>query len=482
MNALDGVQLKKIELDPFYYPLYVENGLDFILNAGFFFDELEEPSDIEESLKILCTPISHIKKPRTAKHCVMVTTGSMCPVHDGHIEMMVRAKSRLESAGFEVLGAYIAPDHDSYVSRKNAEKALPIAERNRLVSMKIWEWDAQDWLSVDPWYGMFTQTDLNFTEIVARTKAYLSRYLGLDTEVAYVCGGDRQHFSQAFKDQGLCVIARRTGYDCVYGESERRLVVEMSNECSSTALRNDIDFDAKRFSPKSKLKLRDDDTPPLPFLDEFYGHVERIALCDQKRKFSEFDGGSLISLDPLIRGEHYLQVSRVYDVYGHNKLGYYSKSGYLPCNDDGKTYTLFDDDIYTGGTMRFADRLLKDQGIHVDRYLSFNLAEDDCEILDNRDFILFGKNNGLVVKLGESYYRMPYVYPFVDPMMRCSVSNPMGFSLKVWEFNAEMHKYSNLRLGDIDSGSVFKLIGFPEETRLSEICYYYFNLLRNLIY
>ena len=82
--------------------------------------------------------------------------------------MMIAAKERLELAGYEVLGGYIAPDNDEYAYKKNGEYAIPIEERLYLTTKKIWQWSQQEWLSIDPWYGLFTPTSLNFTDLVLR--------------------------------------------------------------------------------------------------------------------------------------------------------------------------------------------------------------------------------------------------------------------------------------------------------------------------
>src|SRR5574343_167580 len=207
MIAYDGKLDWKIRRDSFYWPLYEKHGFEHIVNAGFFYDDSDKDLDIAGTLKMLCTPLVNISKPNTSKHCVLVTTGSMCPIHDGHIQMVVRAKERLQSAGYEVLGGYICPDHDSYVSRKTGAGHINIYDRCVLVSEKIWENNLGDWLAVDPWYGIFNECDRNFTDLVTRTKLYLKEHTGIETEIAYVCGGDVANFSKAFEDQGLCVVA-----------------------------------------------------------------------------------------------------------------------------------------------------------------------------------------------------------------------------------------------------------------------------------
>ena len=107
--------LWKIKKDPFYGELYESYGLDFVRSAGFFYDSMDELSRSifeQNLLKVLCTPFNFLKKPETNQHCVLVITGSMCPIHTGHLEALKYASLKMESLGYEVLGSYICPDHD----------------------------------------------------------------------------------------------------------------------------------------------------------------------------------------------------------------------------------------------------------------------------------------------------------------------------------------------------------------------------------
>lgn len=359
------------------------------------------------------------------------------------------------------------------MQNKNNEQAIPVSERNSLVSKMIWKHGLEDWLSLDPWYGTFTKTDLNFTNIITRLKLYCKRYISLDTDIFYVCGGDRQNFSKAFTEQGNCVVVTRPGYKCNIEETDRIFIAENNNPISSTEIRCGIYTNKKH----KKLKIRNDNSPLLPFYIKYFDEIESVSSDDQNQIFNELDTSVIISLDPLIRDKYYLQVSRSYDLFGHNKLGYHLKSGDLPV-DRSTSYTLYDDDIYTGETMRFASKYLESVGINIESYFSFNLSEKNCEILDNRDFILFGKNNGLIVELLGDHYRVPYIYPFVDPLMRCSVVDSLQFSIDVWAFNAEIHKDSDMVLND--TSSIFSKLGFSEDMKLYDICRFYLNFLRNL--
>ena len=458
--------------DIYYAPLYEKYGKHFVLDAGYF----EGGNvDFDESLKILCTPLNHIKKPTKKKHTILVTTGGMCPIHYGHIEMMVAARIKLEANGYEVLGGYIAPDHFSHIQHKGITQiALSSSERNLLVSQKIWEHKAQDWLSVDPWLGTFNTTDRNFTTEMIRLELYIKKYLGFETEFCYVCGSDRANFAKSFIEKGLCCVVDRLGSSIDIIDNPRIFYTIGNSQLSSTEIRKTFEHNPKSVS----VKVRIDDTPTFPSYEEYFSNVEFVDVNEQRRKFYEEEAKSnndIISLDPLIGNTYYAQVSREFDLFGHTKIGYYTNEHNLPV---AATSTLYDDDIYTGGTMKFAsDYLKKEHSIVIDHFFSFNISQGE-EILDNRDFIIFGNEcNGLVIKLDDEHFRVPYVYPFVDPRVRCSILNPLPFSIDVWKFNCTIHQYDDTTLSE--KYPIFNKF-FDSNTKLYDICKFYLDFLEEL--
>ena len=50
---------------------------------------------------------------------MLLSTGALNPVHLGHVAMFDRARDALESQhGFEVVGGFLSPSHDTYLSGK----------------------------------------------------------------------------------------------------------------------------------------------------------------------------------------------------------------------------------------------------------------------------------------------------------------------------------------------------------------------------
>ncbi|MDD5151757.1 MAG: hypothetical protein PHC28_14980 [Flavobacterium sp.] len=141
--------------------------------------------------------------------------------------------------------------------------------------------------------------------------------------------------------------------------------------------------------------------------------------------------------------------------------------------DKTKQYHLYDDDIHTGETIEFIIDYLKNSGIDISNYFSMNYAT--TEILDNRDFIVFWENNGLVID--DDGTRVPYIYPFVDPYIRCSIINPLEFSIDIWKQNIKICERHNKKLVDTEQRYFYNKLGFKDNQYCWEICKFYYDFL-----
>lgn len=95
--------------------------MKYIESAGFFFDSTPDDETHIQDSKFFCTPVHKLQttKFNVEKPVILLSTGSFSPLHDGHIHMMERAKEILESKGYSVVGGYLSPSHDEYVSSKD---------------------------------------------------------------------------------------------------------------------------------------------------------------------------------------------------------------------------------------------------------------------------------------------------------------------------------------------------------------------------
>jgi ribA/ribD-fused uncharacterized protein len=68
----------------------------------------------------------------SGRRVVLITHGSMNPIHKGHLQMMARARSALEADGYQVVGGEIAIARQTHLAGKGVP-AMPDALRLRLI-------------------------------------------------------------------------------------------------------------------------------------------------------------------------------------------------------------------------------------------------------------------------------------------------------------------------------------------------------------
>ena len=433
--------LEKINADSYYKPLYEKFGLEYIIDAGFIYDNYPKIEPINAHLD--CTPISFmLEKLKVAKNpAIILSTGSFCPLHDGHLEMMVKAREAVEKAGYDVIGGYLAPDNDDYVLTK--ANVLNIHERISIINSQIKE---IDWIAVDPWSGVFRKYAENFTSLITHLEMYVERHFGREIPIFFVCGGDNARFMKTFELKGHCVVVERPGNDLgllrPYFDNKRRLLIYNNNKNSSTEVRKKF---IKKDKKRRKLLLRVDEYDErqekvIALLSKYFDEIVISDYAKEKEIFSSI-GSPFISLDSLLVGKHNLSVSRQYDYFGAKLLGRTNRPGTLSLeqqidNIPVSDYVLFDDDIHTGGTMSFVKNKLAERNIKTNGVMSLTLSTEFEEVLDVRDFYYNKENCGLVVLNSKNQIeRFPYMYPFVCPYERASINNPMEFSLALWDIN-----------------------------------------------
>lgn len=203
---------------------------------------------------------------------VLVTTGGLCPLHTGHINMMELAKKAAQKAGKVVLAGFFVPDHDSYVSIKLGSKSISAAYRVHLAEETLRE-VGSDWLMIDHWSALYASSDANFTTLVDRISAQLAFHVrtARPIEVIYVCGGDNARFSLSFVERGQCIVVPRPG-------SERK--IKQTKEHHGIQGNPRITFADGIMSDASSTAIRNGDTRSLP--DKI---VEKFRKIPPKRIF-----------------------------------------------------------------------------------------------------------------------------------------------------------------------------------------------------
>lgn len=486
------INKENIAKDSIYSELYNKHGENYVINAGYFENDNQNncftDEELIESLKFLSTPLPKIEELQD-NSIILLNTGCYNPIHQHHILMMDIAKHEMEQKGFHVAKGYFTPDADTYVKTKS-ELYYNINQRCELINKTL---ESFYWLTVDPWSATYVDTDVNFSTIYRRLELYIEKYLGRKVPIYYVCGSDRGNFSYTFEDKTIVI--------------ERSKIVEVEpNNMVVNVIKNDIHPNANYFSynvplsdsssqqreswsletfpklEKKKLILRIDTKNSFfgDILNDFYSEVNFNNISVQERIFNSLDKNT-ISLDSLLIDRFHLEISRFYNLGGYDFVQYNNRIGsdslieQIDRIPKGVSLYLFDDDIYTGGTLRFARKLLKDHDILGEITLVKTNIEQ-YEVLDLRDFILGDINNGLAIKApnGDTF-RVPYIYPFVDPYARASVIEPIKFSEHIWNVNYTLFNisYPKITVGSSKAFDCFKYIGFDDNTLIVDICKYF---------
>jgi NAD+ synthetase len=206
----------KLQRDPFYGPLTGLIGVEGAWEAGYFEDSRATlAADPRADNDWLCTPVFKARnrlRERSGKPlAVLLTTGALCPVHPGHVEMLEQARLALEKQGIGVLAGYLSPSHDEYVLGKCGSQVPSAAHRLHLCRQAVLD---SDWLMVDEWEALHTSVALNFTDVIERLTGYLNRHLNCaqPIRVYYVFGSDNARFALTFAQRGQAICVERPGF------------------------------------------------------------------------------------------------------------------------------------------------------------------------------------------------------------------------------------------------------------------------------
>ena len=529
-NKTDEAKLAwKILRDEYYSEVYKKYlDIDTVIKAGFILDSLELEDLNYYNLSLLTTPVSKLKDSKK-NPVVLLTTGGFDPIHDGHIYMMEFAKEALEKEGYDVIGGYLSPSHESYVSTKPYYK---INAYERLDLCQECVKDSQ-WLIIDPWESIYVKTYINFTDVIQRLEQYLRKHINPKIQVAYVFGGDNSEFMYCFEDKGIGICVERDGYSEKFNEMKKKFkgknTIFISNKSivSTYSSRNIRKRQGYKYKEQNYSKedgdyvIRNEGMIPLANYKEYVNNeklenahkkfleqlilllkeafnnkleVKTIDMQEQLKRASHvLEGRQTISLDTYYRGTYDIETSRLFDISDIQKkyisligrIGHDTIENQIEKINDG-SYILVDDDSATGKTIREIMSNLPER-INIEQIylLASMLNKKIFDIVDLRDFIIGVQNGGLVVKLPNGEIaRAPYMLPYVCLKTRATISasKEMEISTKLWKMNKEFYQEigGNITLAQTDSGfkKLMNYIGFDDNTLLVDICDWH---IRNIV-
>ena len=200
-------------------------------------------------LFIIMWPIELVKARALAAgadtpKAVIILTGALNPVHNGHVASLVHARAALEETGIAVLAGVLSPSHETYVRPKMARTAggRYWSTHDRLECCRR-ATAGSDWMCVGAWEAAGPHTFWpDFPVVCQALQAELVASEGLrDVRVYFVCGADHWKKCRLHRgmpgDLGLVVLPR----DGVRAKSDpkKRIVAASSAppDVSSTRIR-----------------------------------------------------------------------------------------------------------------------------------------------------------------------------------------------------------------------------------------------------
>lgn len=513
--------------DPWYHGLYDETrDTAALYQAGFFDDGLPVlDHDLRAwNTRLATTPLHKLTQNSTrasgGRLVVLVTTGGMAPIHDGHITMMNEARRILENDGHQVVAGYLAPGHDGYVGKKyGGTAAIPAEHRCAMVELATRD---SDWLDCDPWAARYLPAEINFTSVVRRLQAYIRERASLDVEVAYVYGSDNAGFGDAIPGLSVCVertaisskMAREGNVDHLDPAVRDYLASWRSHDTGELPylIRNEENKAIARFSSQvsmeelEKRRIRLQSTVRLGIAQVFktMGHGNRVHLMpvvDQVQRALDVIGDQpSISLDPFFQGTHRLDSTRYFAVsesqatplFRAERLGHETLRTQASKVTAGE-YLLVEDDTVTGGTIAAAlEHLPKDVRI-VGQVILSDLSDyvgtDYLDVVDLRDFIVGASHGGLGVVMGDgSRARAPYALPYVSLRSRAKIpaQAELEISRIIWRANVRFFSGLGIKIRDCDEGlvSLAQWLGFDAHDDVEDFCQWHVDALMesSLIY
>lgn len=532
-NKTEEVKLAwKILRDEYYSEVYKKYlSIDTVIKAGFILDKLELKDLNYYNLSLLTTPVSKLKgfNEKKKNPVVLLSTGGFDPIHDGHIYMMEFAKEALEKKGYNVIGGYLSPSHESYVSTKPYYK-INAYERLDLCQECVKD---SNWLMIDTWESIYVKTYINFTDIIQRLELYLKKHINPNIQVAYVFGGDNAEFMYCFENKGIGICVEREGYSKKFNQMKKKFKGKNNFFINNKSIvstyssrqirqRQGYNYNNQNYSKEDgNYVIRNEGMIPLinykkyvneeilekahkNFLEQLITlfkesfdnklDVKTINMQEQLEiANSILDEKQTISLDTYYKGTYDIETSRLFDISDIQKkyisligrIGYDTIEHQIEKIKNGN-YILVDDDSATGKTIREVMSKLPER-INIEQIylLASVLNEKIFDIVDFRDFIIGVQNGGLVVRLPNGEVaRSPYMLPYVCLKTRATIfaSKEMEFSIKLWEMNKEFYQKigSNITLKETDIGfkKLMNYIGFDDNTLLTEICEWHIKKLK----
>jgi len=436
------------------------------------------------------------------KPVVLIMPASLSPCHQGHIDALLAAKARAKQEGWLVLGTYLSPSHDNYVSTKALGcNEWPALKRIEYARDKV----SNTSILVDPWESIGVPVALNYTDVMDRMGKVYTQIFGFEVTPVLVAGTDNSGFARAFEKIGHGIFVQR-GTNPPPMETHRVLVVrEAVSDLASRNIRDNIkitvhgkyeghllrddgihavslwtklhdEYETKyawnNFMRDLKQALRET-TPVSPLWK-----LKTTSLQDQQKIFDALEPtGHFGILDPCLRGKESILIrgSRVFQMSGDQKNHLYH-TYHEPYPIEVCVDSLIDDDSVTGGTFYEAKKL-PCVSPEPDLYTlkSIQGFDNSYDPIDARDFLIGSADGGLVVQLHNGKIgRVPYWFPFVNLHKRASIltDRQMEFTRMIIDANAGFYSELHVLVSEVDklTREFLLSMGFLDTDDMLHVC------------
>lgn len=510
MSNMDSRKVPSTNVDRFYakYAELVDYDRELLIQAGWLdLAPVTSPVSFDMPLVADLGPIAQSSHNDVN---VLISTGGYAPLHAGHVEAMERARIAVQEAtGAPVVAGYFSPDSDDYMAVKQVHEwpaVRRVSEAQRILA-------GSNWLRVNTQPSLWASGRMNFTHIYDWFNSHLtSMFPHRNIKLWYVYGSDNYMFANAFLEHGYGVCVLRGGHSSQHNETinilehDRILVTDEDTiKLSSSFIRDNpalmTKYDATQPSSVGSMFFRDDSMEAFSDCEvqPTYSHVMKVATWLGEAAKCSVDCASLsapsipgddetISLDAFVPGDFNIRQTRIFNAHDGQwqpcgRIAALGESSILQqvAKIPSGTYTVFDDDVATGGTAKYVTTLLETHNIVVKQYLAMVQSEYG-DIVDFRDFILGGKHAGLTVRepFSGTITRMPYLFPYVNLITRASLPPEacIPFSLQVWQLNAKLYGPINMNLSELaDRGQDFRVWGFPGDMSVTALCQWHVKWL-----
>lgn len=453
-------QAKLVLNDSYYSKLYYrsletvthQEAVQVLIAAGCFDDMLEER--VVFNTYFMSTPYPAIKRHYdeaknngTGQTAIIIATGSFDPLHEGHIESVVKAKEFIELHGSKVIAGIMSPSHDTYVRRKNPGGAVASSRiHDNMILLENSPMNEKGWIYHENWEATGIDASTNFTDVIAYIDGMVKANVADDVDIYYVFGSDNQEFGLAFAHddstlaKGICV--GRPGYEMkpymvnVIDDSTTLFYMKGENGMSSTEVRalRVIEKQATVITAGRPITLKDDIATHADWMLDF---LPKNLVLSRQQNFKQTLMNTLQKSFNNITVEVHqgtVEDHRIFDI-SSSQLRYKESFGSI-------TPEL--------------------------------VAEHNHEEMSASNFLLGSSSNGGLLIDAEVPFRVPYLTPFVDmiSLVGLPADDIRIFNREMWYANESFYHDTKIRVKDIPASQLYLLLqmGFDNNDYIENIC------------